>query len=162
MKSKDRIPSKKIVFCLVPIIIGFLYHQLMLLIEVFCFEEGEGIFRIFKIFLESQFAEGDNFFLICLLGLIPFIVLTLRLFSQTGTSFRKLKFMCLMGILGILILMIPVHFSIIYGIYHSLPGASTSVIAYFTIPFFSLIPMFISLAIGDTLFGRFKRGRKNE
>lgn len=95
-----------------------------------------------------QFAEGQNLFLLAVIGLIPFgaLLILLRCLSSKLTRLR-FCFFSLCGLVGILALMIPAHVSVWRPLYTDEHASSTAVIAFLFIPFYCTVTMGIGLAI---------------
>ncbi len=99
--------------------------------------------------LSRQFSEGNNLFLLSLWGLIPFIVLSLIVAVRAKKwTLKKVNYTILLGLLGILVIMIPAHWSLWKPLYTNGHAASTAVIAFVFIPFYCLISMLLFLGIG--------------
>ena len=104
--------------------------------------------------LNKQFASGDNLFLLTLIGLTPFIILSVILnghFKNQNANIKKEYTLCISGLIGILALMVPLHVSVWYPLYGPGEMSSTSVIAFMFIPFFCIVPMAIGLLIGSLI-----------
>jgi hypothetical protein len=137
-----------IFWCIAPLVIGFPIPSLAIFyLEIFV-AHNEPTVAITSI-LHRQFAEGDNLFLIAILGLIPFGALSI--FSLLAARrFYPARLACLGigGLLGILCLMIPAHISIWYPHYSGGRMSSTAVIAFVFIPFCCLFTLGLGLLIG--------------
>jgi len=96
-----------------------------------------------------QFSEGDNLFLLTLFGLIPFIALAAACTLAAGrlTSARLACF-GIGGLAGILVLMVPSHYTVWYPLYGSGQTSSTAVVSFIAIPFYCLITMAFGLFVG--------------
>lgn len=96
-----------------------------------------------------QFAAGENLFLIAILGLMPFVLLTgcLRFLSSRLNAYR-FTILLVFGMLGILALMIPAHVSVWRPLYADESMSSTAVIAFVFIPVYSVLTMLIGLCVG--------------
>jgi hypothetical protein len=99
--------------------------------------------------LRRQFAEGENLFLLALLGLIPFAVLSIVCFFA-AKRMTGLRLTCLGGggLLGILGLMVPAHFAVWYPHYSGQRGSSTEAITFVIVPFLCLASLILGLLIG--------------
>jgi hypothetical protein len=99
--------------------------------------------------VNRQFAEGHNLFSLAVIGLMPFVVLSIAnfLISRNRTP---LQYACvvLCGLIGILALMIPAHVSIWYPLYGPGHASSTAVIGFLFIPFYCLVSLAIGLVVG--------------
>lgn len=95
-----------------------------------------------------QFAEGHNLFLLAVIGLIPFGILTVivRALSSKLTRLHFCLF-ALCGLIGILALMVPAHVSVWRPLYTDEPVSSTSAIAFLFIPFYCTISMGVGIAL---------------
>lgn len=99
--------------------------------------------------LERQFSEGDNLFLIALLGLIPFAALSaVCAIAASRLSPARLACFGTGGMIGILALMVPGHYFVRYPLYGPGNMSSTAVVAYFSIPIYCLISMALGLFAG--------------
>lgn len=131
-----------------PLAIGLLTPSLIIFfLEVFVahmspFASAIGILR-------RQFAEGENLFLIAVIGLIPFVALAVVCFVASRRVFgARLVSIGFGGLLGILSLMIPGHISIWYPLYGGGPASSTAVVGFLFIPIFCLVTLGVGLALG--------------
>ena len=135
-------------YILIPIIAAILTPSLVIFIlEIFVGHISP--FKSMGNIIEKQFASGHNLFLIMVFGLIPFVILT----GILAPIFRKIKgkrfdLIFWGGLIGILIPMISGHVAVWYPLYSGGHASSTSVIAFFFIPFFCIITMGIGLLIG--------------
>jgi hypothetical protein len=146
--------SYKLFYILLPMIIGIISPSIILfLVQVFVGKRS--ILIAVQDIYSKQFAPGYNYFLLTIIGLIPFAVLSAiiaRKVYSKAFSGKHTRLLCLFGLSGILILMIPGHFSVWSSLYGAGNASSTSVIAFFFIPFYCLITMFI----GIYLFSKFQ------
>jgi len=98
--------------------------------------------------LSRQFSEGNNLFLLSLWGLVPFVALSIIIFIKTKQwTVKKVNYTILLGLFGILVIMIPMHWSVWEALYTNEHASSTGVIAFVFIPFFCLVSMFLFLGI---------------
>lgn len=111
----------------------------------------------------KQFASGHNLFLLAVIGLIPFCVLSLILFilyhhyKNPNSNLKITYTLCISGLIGILALMIPSHVSVWYPLYGPGKISSTAVIAFLFIPFYCLVSMAIGLVLGILITKCYKR-----
>ena len=99
--------------------------------------------------LRRQFAEGHNLFLIALVGLIPFVALSLVCFAASR-HMKSAQLACIAvgGLLGILGLMVPGHIAVWYPLYGPGHMSSTAVVAFFFIPFYCIASLCAGLFVG--------------
>lgn len=99
--------------------------------------------------LERQFAPSENLFILALIGLVPFLILSLILFALSHKLETK-RFWCLLvfGLCGILALMIPAHISVWRPIYTGNHMSSTAVIAFVFIPIYCTTTMLLGMGLG--------------
>ncbi len=133
---------------MVPMIIGFVAPALVILVLQICvgdFSLADSVRDIYS----RQFSRGDNLFMLTLLGLVPFVPLSLLVLLKFE-KFPPAKLACLGGggLLGILALMIPGHVAVWYPLYGGGDTSSTAVIAFFFIPFYCLASLAIGLLLG--------------
>jgi hypothetical protein len=96
-----------------------------------------------------QFAKGENLFLLALIGLVPFILLSIFSFVAAWfLSQRRLACVSLGGLTGILGLMIPLHVSVWYPLYGGGQVYSTSAIAFLFIPFYCVVTLILGMVLG--------------
>lgn len=121
-------------------------------VVIFCLEVfvgGINPFSALNDVLSRQFATGHNLFLIALLGLIPFVLLSCVAFTAShGTPASRVACISIGGLLGILRFMVPAHISVWYPLYGGRHMSSTAVIAFFFIPFYCLGSLTIGLIGG--------------
>ena len=99
-----------------------------------------------------QFAEGHNLFLLAIIGLIPFGILSVILRALTSTLTRaRFCFFCVCGLVGILALMVPAHVSVWLPLYTDGPVSSTSAIAFIFIPFYCTISLGVGIAVASLI-----------
>ena len=107
-----------------------------------------GGMSIKKAFPEVIVSNSENgyFFITSILNLIPFIILNIYLFvKHRYDSAKKYIFMYASGLVGILILLIPMHIVTFYGINKSLPGSSTAPIAFIFLPLYAVFALSMGL-----------------
>ena len=99
--------------------------------------------------LKRQFAEGQNLFLIMVFGFIPFasLIIFIALLSRTING-KRLDFIFMGGLVGILILMVLGHVAVWYPLYGGGHRSSTAVIAFLFIPFYCIGTMGVGMLIG--------------
>jgi hypothetical protein len=96
-----------------------------------------------------QFAPGHNLFLLALWGLIPFLVLSvLLLVLPAGVPRSRIACLSIFGLLGILGLMVPIHWEVWAPLYYGGHMSSTAVIVFIPLPFGCFMTMLSGLAIG--------------
>jgi hypothetical protein len=99
--------------------------------------------------LRRQFAKGHDLFSIALWGLIPFVALSVACFiAARRLAPSRLTCVALGGLLGILAIMVPGHVSVWYPLYGPGHPSSTAVIAFFFIPFCSIVTLGVGLLVG--------------
>jgi hypothetical protein len=99
--------------------------------------------------LHRQFAGGHNLFLIALLDLIPFALLSMIcLVAARKLTPSGRKYVTLGGLLGILACMVPGHVAVWYPLYSGGHMSSTAVIAFLFIPFYCIPTLCVGVAIG--------------
>jgi len=104
----------------------------------------------------------DAPYLLDALNAVPFILLSITLeIISLFISSRRLWFLFIFGMTGILIISITGHVGVWWGIHKNLPGASTDVIAFYILPFVSIISMTLFLLIGSgCLWIKFREKKK--
>ena len=135
-------------YILIPIIAGILTPSLVILIlEIFVGHIS--IIQSVSNIIERQFASGENLFLLMLFGLFPFIIL-IWIISPISRKINGKRLNCIFwgGLIGILLPMITGHVAVWYPLYGGGHASSTSVIAFFFIPFYCIVTMGIGLLIG--------------
>ncbi len=99
--------------------------------------------------VRRQFASGENLFLLALIGLIPFALLSvISLVAARFVSARRLACISVGGLAGILAFMVPAHVSVWYPLYGGGHMSSTAVIAFIFIPFYCIATLVVGLLIG--------------
>jgi hypothetical protein len=99
--------------------------------------------------IDRQFSEGNNLYLIALFGLIPFGIFSIMCFGSFNQfSPSRLTCVAIGGLIGILALMIPAHISVWYPLYSHRHASSTGVIAFFFIPFYCIVTLYIGIFVG--------------
>ena len=99
--------------------------------------------------LRKQFAPGHNLFLLALIGLVPFVALSVVcVLAARRLSPARLACLVLGGLIGIIGLMVPSHVAVWYPLYGPGRMSSTGVIAFLFIPFFCLVTLGIGLVAG--------------
>jgi hypothetical protein len=142
-----RTPAK-LSWALLPVIIGLAVPSLVLIgVEAIV---GRIPVRAAVLGVMSrEFAEGENLFLLTVIGLIPFVLLAMLSFvAARRLSQRRLACVFLGGLLGILVYMIPAHVSIWYPLYSGEHVASTTAIAFLFIPFYCIPALAAGLVAG--------------
>ena len=133
---------------LIPMPIGFIIPSLILF-TLQVRKGGQSMSGAINDIASRQFAEGHNLFFLALWGLIPFLVLTLiLLFKRAHSSPKRIACLCVFGMLGILAIMVPVHWEVWAPLYEGKHMSSTSVVAFIPLPVFCLITMWIGIVIG--------------
>lgn len=96
-----------------------------------------------------QFAEGHNLFLLAVVGLIPFALLSaILLVVGRHLSASRMACIAIGGLIGILAFMIPSHVAVWYPLYGGGHMSSTAVIAFLFIPFYCLVTLVVGVLIG--------------
>jgi len=99
--------------------------------------------------ISQEFAEGENVFLLTVIGLIPFVLLAMFSFVVSRrVSQRRLACVSLGGLLGILAYMIPAHVSIWRPLFAGEQVASTAAIGFLFIPFYCVPALAVGLFVG--------------
>lgn len=140
--------EKKWFWPTLPLVVGLLTPSLIIFfLEVLV--SGISPFAAIGDIASRQFSEGDNLYLIALVGLIPFVPLSLLLLFKSR-KFSQAKSACLGtgGLLGILAVMVPGHVAVWYPLYGDGGMGSTAVLAFFFIPFYCLGSLIIGLLLG--------------
>jgi len=150
--------NKKLIFT--PIIIGLISPSLVIFyLQVFVADYT--ITASLSDIMSHQFAAGHNLFLLAFIGLIPFALLSVILFYyEKKNSKIKTSILMFSGLIGILMLMLPAHYSIWYPLYEPNHMSSTAVIAFLFIPIYCVLTMFIGIFIG-TKINKIKGLNKN-
>jgi hypothetical protein len=109
----------------------------------------------------AQFAEGENLFLIAVLGLFPFLVLdsVLVLAHLVTRDLARIRWMAIAGLIGILVMMIPGHVLVSLPLYTGAHASSTGAIAYFFIPIYCCVTATIALGAAEILLRASRRQR---
>ncbi len=149
MISKMTFSSTKLLYNFMPIIIGMITPSTLLFFVQISIGDYQ-IFQAVQDICHKQFASGYNYLLLTVIGLFPFVILSIIL-SRRIENKELINtddwIFCLVGIFGILILMIPSHLIVWVPIYRATRASSTSVIAFFFVPFYSLLSMLITIFI---------------
>jgi hypothetical protein len=96
-----------------------------------------------------EFAEGENVFLLSVIGLIPFALLSMfALFVARRLPPRRLACVSLGGLAGILVYMVPAHWRIWRPLFAGGDISSTAAIAFLLIPFYSIPALVVGLLVG--------------
>lgn len=96
-----------------------------------------------------EFAEGENIFLLSLIGLLPFACLSFFTFLMAQrTSPRRLAFMAVGGLVGILAYMVPAHVAVWQPLYTGGHVSSTSALVFLFVPFYCVPVLVIGIIIG--------------
>jgi hypothetical protein len=99
--------------------------------------------------LGRQFAPGDNLFLLALISLIPFVVLDVLLLRLPATfSPRRIACVAVCGLVGILALMVPIHWDVWSPLYTGKRMSSTAVLGLGVAPIICIVTMLIGVAVG--------------
>jgi len=99
--------------------------------------------------MSREFAEGENLFVLSMIGLIPFAVLSLFAFILAPRLWpRRLVYVSLGGLSGILVYMVPAHVSIWYPLYAGERSVSTAAFAFLFIPFYCIPALAVGLLVG--------------
>ena len=111
---------------------------------------GRSVGRAFQDIISRQFAEGHNLFWLALITLIPFLLLgSILLVTPVSYSSARVACIAIGGLLGILILLLPVHWQVWAPLFSSdKNSASTSVIGLLVVPFACIVPMLVGSLIG--------------
>lgn len=140
--------KQRLVWLATPLMIGLVTPSLVIFyLEVFVGHNAP--LAAAKNIMQRQFSEGNNLFLLAVIGLIPFAALSATC-AAAASRFGPHRLACLGlgGLAGILGLMIPSHISVWYPLYGPGHASSTAVIAFLFIPFYCLGAMAIGLLAG--------------
>ena len=87
-----------------------------------------------------------------LIGLIPFVVLAVKMSGYARTEIRRTCYaMCLCGLIGILGFMVPGHVGVWYPAYGPGRMSSTAVLAFLFIPIYCTGTLVLGLLIGKLI-----------
>jgi len=133
---------------LIPLFIGIITPSLI----IFALEITTGHIQplvSLKQITHRQFASGENLFLLAIIGLIPFVILSSFL-QCMRLKLATAGLCCVMicGLIGILSFMIPAHIGVWKPLYTHEHMSSTAVIAFFFIPIYCTITMLVGLGLG--------------
>jgi hypothetical protein len=134
---------------LLPLVIGLVTPSLVIfLLQVWVGGRSTG--SAMEDIATKQFAPGGHLFLFTAWSLIPFLLLSCFLLVLPA-NFPRTRIACLsiFGLMGILGLMVPVHWEVWAPLYDGRRMSSTAVIVFVPLPFLCLITMFPGLAIGS-------------
>ncbi|MFN2541989.1 MAG: hypothetical protein ABR514_07460 [Chthoniobacterales bacterium] len=140
--------SPKFLWAILPLIVGILTPSVI----VFALETTVGRIAFTQALADvasRQFGEGENLFLLAVVSLIPFLVLSI--FCLIAARFlppARLVAVLLGGLVGILALMVPAHVSAWWPIYAGGHVSSTSAIAFLFIPIYCIGALAVGLVIG--------------
>jgi hypothetical protein len=142
-----RVPAR-LFWAILPLIVGLIVPSLIAI-------AGETILGRIHVraavmdVMSRQFAEGENLFLLSLIGLIPFALLSMFTFL-VGRRLppQRLASVSLGGLTGILVYMIPAHLRIWYPLDAGQHVASTDAIAFLFIPFYCIPMLIAGLLVG--------------
>ncbi len=141
-------PTSRAFWVIAPLIIGLLTPSMIVFyLEVFVAHMSPAASTMG--ILQRQFSDGDNLFLIAVIGLIPFSTLSVVCFvASRRVSGARLVCIGFGGLLGILSLMIPWHINIWYPLYGGGRVSSTAVLGFIVTPIFCLGTLAVGLAFG--------------
>jgi hypothetical protein len=138
----------KLFWVALPLVVGLLTPSAVIL----CLEMFVGRISVAAAFVdvaERQFAKGENLFLLALIGLVPFVLLSIFSFVAAWfLSQRRLACVSLGGLIGILGLMIPLHVSVWYPLYGGGNVSYTSAIEFLFIPFYCIVTLILGMVLG--------------
>jgi len=140
--------SPKLLWTVLPLVVGLATPSAVIFwLEVFAAHTS--LASAIVDLAQRQFAEGENLFLLALIGLIPFALLSVASFvAACFVSGRRLACISAGGLFGILAFMVPAHVSIWYPLYGGGHMSSTAVIAFIFIPFYCVATLVVGLFIG--------------
>jgi len=106
--------SPKLLWTVLPLVVGLATPSAVIFwLEVFAAHTS--LANAIVDLAQRQFAEGENLFLLALIGLIPFSLLSVASFvAARFVSGRRLACISSGGLFGILAFMVPAHVSIWY------------------------------------------------
>ena len=138
----------KLLWTILPLVVGLVTPSAVILwLEVFVAHTSPA--SAIVDLARRQFATGENLFLLALVGLIPFALLSvISLIAGRFVSGRRLACIAIGGLVGILAFTVPAHVSVWYPLYGGGPTSSTAVIAFIFIPFYCVATLFVGLLIG--------------
>jgi len=133
---------------LIPVIVGVLTPSLIIiLMQVFLGEYS--LSEAVSDTISKQFEDGHNLFGLTLIGLVPFVLLSIMLFFfGRKHNTKKVTIIMLCGLIAILVLMVPAHYSVWAPLYDDSNMSSTAVVAFLFIPFYCIISMLFGVLIG--------------
>lgn len=138
----------KLFWVALPLVVGLVTPSAI----IFCLEVFVGRISVAAAFVddaERQFAKGENLFLLAVVGLFPFVLLSIfLLIVARRLPTRRLACVSLGGLTGILGLMIPLHVSVWYPLYGGGHVSSTSAIAFLFIPFYCVVTLILGMILG--------------
>ena len=149
----------KAICILLPLLLGLLAPSFILL-SIQVIVGGISPYSAIVDILGKQFASGHNLFLIALLGLIPFAILSAIMLWYAHVKeipIKKSYFLCASGLIGIFSIMIPGHISVWYPLYGPGRMSSTAVIAFLFIPFYCTVTMIIGLITGRFISNKYMK-----
>ena len=138
--------DKKLLFT--PIIVGLISPSLVIFyLQVFV--GGYSVSASLSDILSRQFAEGENLFLLAVIGLVPFVLLSAILFVyKKKHKISEVYLLMTFGLVGILVLMLPSHYSVWYPLYGPGRMSSTAVVGFLFIPIYCVLSMLVGLLVG--------------
>src|SRR5712691_10697863 len=133
----------KLLWTILPLLVGFVTPSAVILwLEVFVAHTSPA--SAIVDLARRQFALGENLFLLALIGLIPFALLSvISLIAGRFVSGRRLACIAICGLVGILAFTVPAHVSVWYPLYGGGHMSSTAVI-----PFYCVATLVVGLLIG--------------
>jgi len=140
--------KQKYIWLAIPLITGLFVPSLVIFyLEVFVGQISP--FAAVVDILERQFSEGNNLFLLTLFGLIPFFALS-GACAIAASRLPPARLTCFGtgGLIGILVLMVPAHYTVWFPLYGPGHMSSTAVVAFIFIPFYCLVTLAIGLFVG--------------
>lgn len=131
-----------------PLVIGLVTPSAI----IFCLEVFVGRISPVAAILDigrRQFAEGHNLFLLAVLGLVPFVLLSVSvIIASRRLCASRVGCLTIGGLIGILAFMVPSHIGVWYPLYGGGHMSSTAVIAFLFIPFYCIPTLAIGIIIG--------------
>ena len=136
------------VWLAIPLIVGLVTPSLVIL-SLETFVGGVPLQGAIRDVAARQFASGHNLFLLAVLGLIPFLLLTaiLMLVYRSEKQRHRAPWLSIAGTAGALALMIPAHVAVWLPLYTGDHMSSTAVVAFLFIPFYSCVTMCAGLLL---------------
>ncbi len=139
------------VWLMLPLVVGFPTPWLVIFTLEVCVG-GETADSAIRDIAARLFSAGNNLFLLAVWSLIPFAALSIILLLQPANVTRsRIACLSIFGMLGILGLMVPIHWGVwspLYHIHDGAGGSSTGMVIFLPLPFMCLVTMLPGLGVG--------------